>query len=545
MFPAMKLGRAISLSIATVAALPQSIYADQPVYLSLNDYYAYSEGEGDEVTTRAVESTEVGSPQQGYVAPQVVPENFAYAPVAQPAVVAAEKPAKPKKKEDLQAAMKDAYKGVFYANNFSYLDDPSYDGPMFFGDSLKGMANGKLDIGGEYRTRFHHENNHRGLGLTGLDDEFWLTRLRLFTNYRITKNIRFYGEYLYADSAGESLAPRPIEENRGEAQNLFVDFKLIDNGSSKVTARVGRQELLLGAQRLVSPLDWANTRRTFDGYRMTYGSSDIDLDLFYTNPVARVAATGGTNRWDSADDNQQFYGAYATRKGLEIGSIDAYYLGYDNQTANFSYHTIGSRLAGSGDFFLYELEGGVQFGSNGNGTGHGAGFMTAGLGHKMTVGSGAKKWTPTLWAWYDYASGGDATFVAPGDDGFHHYFPLAHKYNGFMDLFGRRNLNDVNLQFISPIGSRVNFLLWYHYFFLDQATTPYSVVMTPFNAANTAGSKDLGHEIDTLFTINLNPRNSLLIGYSFFNSGDYYRTTTGVPTSADADFFYCQYQSQF
>jgi hypothetical protein len=29
--------------------------------------------------------------------------------------------------------------------------------------------------------------------------------------------------------------------------------------------RVGRQELLYGSQRLISTLDWANTRRTFQG----------------------------------------------------------------------------------------------------------------------------------------------------------------------------------------------------------------------------------------------------------------------------------------
>lgn len=515
------------------ACLPASSFADEPfeTYFSdsapdLNDAQQENAKDIGVSTTSTNVSEPVGS--------------YSFAPC-----VACEQVAAGKTKDDLSAAMKGAYKGVFYANSFAYLNSPLFDGPYFVGDSFKGINDGKLDVGGEFRSRFHHENNHRGLGLTGNDDEFWLTRLRLFTSYRLSDNIRFFGEYLYADSAGESNNPRPIEENRGEAQNLFFDVKLLDSGSSKLTARLGRQELLLGAQRLVSPLDWANTRRTFDGYRMTYSSSDVDLDLFYTNPVSRVAATAGVNQWDSSDNNQHFYGAYASRKGLDIGLVDAYYIGYDNENTSFSYHTIGSRLAGAGDVFLYELEGGVQFGSNSNASNHGAGFFTAGLGRKMDLSPNGRTWTPTLWAWYDWASGGDPNFVATGDDGFHHAFPLAHKYNGFMDLFGRRNLNDVNLQFISPIGNRVNFLLWYHYFFLDKATTPYSVVMSPFNAGNAAGSKDLGHEIDAIFNINLNPRNNVLLGYSFFNSGEYYNTTAGVPTNADADFFYFQYQSRF
>ncbi len=73
--------------------------------------------------------------------------------------------------------MKSAYKGVFYANDFSYLSDPAYDGPYFVGDSLKGLLDKKLDLGGEYRSRYHHENNHRGYGVTGQDDQFWLTAL--------------------------------------------------------------------------------------------------------------------------------------------------------------------------------------------------------------------------------------------------------------------------------------------------------------------------------------------------------------------------------
>ncbi len=497
----------------------------------------------------AVADTETSASDQE-PAPTVTEAPQPAAPAAEPEVWSASTCycacADKKKTEDLAAAMRGAYKGLFFANDFRYLDDRLYDGPYYLGDQFKGIADGKIDIGGEYRSRYHHENNHRGLGLTGVDDEFWLSRVRLFANYRINDYVRFYGEYLYADSGGETFNPRPIEENRGDAQNLFFDVKLLEGESGQLSARLGRQELLLGAQRLVSPLDWANTRRTFDGYRLTYKSSDWDVDGFYTNPVARVAATAGSNQWDSANTNQHFYGTYMTRKGLDVGQLDTYYLGFDDETLNFSYHTIGGRVAGKGDEFLYELEGGVQFGQNSNNSEHGAGFMTAGIGRQLNLCVvGGKEWKPTIWGWYDWASGGNGNFVATGDNGFHHLFPLAHKYNGLMDLFGRRNLNDVNFQFITPIGKKVNFLLWYHYFFLDQATTPYNVTMAPFNAANAAGDRELGHEIDLLFTVNVNPRHNVLLGYSFFNAGDYYDTTAGVPTNADADFLYMQYQTRF
>jgi hypothetical protein len=444
------------------------------------------------------------------------------------------------KKEAAMAKMKGAYKGLFFKNDFSYLNDKCYDGPSHIGDSLKGLYGGKLDIGGEARVRFHSENNHRGLGLTGIDDEFFLTRYRLFSNLRINDYFRVYGEYLYADSSSgsnESFLFRPIEVNRGEIQNLFLETQLTDN----LSVRVGRQELLFGAQRLVSPLDWANTRRTFQGVSGTYQGDDWAVDGFFTNPVTRSNAT--RSQVDDANEDIDFFGVYATNSKTKLGTVEAYYLGLVNDVADFDFHTVGSRISGKSEGgVLYDFEAASQFGTNSDGSDHGAGFVAAGLGRQVNLGD----WKPTIWGWYDYASGADSAPFSAGDDGFNHLFPLAHKYNGFMDLFGRRNLHDINVQFITPfISPKVKLIVWAHHFFLDEATTPYNVTLSPFNAANAAGDRELGQEVDVLFNINLDARNSMLIGYSHFNAGEYYETTAGVPTDADADFFYMQYQTRF
>ncbi|WP_436717704.1 alginate export family protein [Roseiconus lacunae] len=446
------------------------------------------------------------------------------------------------KKDAAMAGMKGAYKGVFYANDFSYLNDPCYDGPSFFGDSLKGMWGGKLDVGGEARARFHHENNHRGLGLTGNDDNFFLTRYRMFANMRVNEYFRIYGEYLYADSGGETFNNRPIEENRGEIQNLFLDTRLTDD----LSVRIGRQELLFGDQRLISPLDWANTRRTFQGVRGTYQGCDWTVDGFFVNPVNRNFAN--ESKIDDANEDVDFYGVYLSNPSTPYGSVDYYYLGLNNQVLDFDYHTIGSRWSGTvGKGWLYSYEGGTQFGSNSPGFGdHSANFFTGGLGRQLNLCTSCGPWKPTVWAWYDWASGDDDVPAARGDDGFDHLFPLAHKYLGLMDLFGRRNIHDLNFQFITPIlGDKVKLLLWYHNFWLDELTTPYNVTMAPFNANNAAGDRELGQEIDVVVTATINPRMNVQVGYSHFNTGDYYRTTAGVPTADDADFFWTQWQWRF
>ncbi|MCM2373148.1 alginate export family protein [Aporhodopirellula aestuarii] len=448
-----------------------------------------------------------------------------------------------KKQEAATAKMKAAYAGVFYANNFSYLNDPYYNGPTYFSDNFKNLSTpfGRLDLGGETRYRYHNERNHRGVGITGRDDNFWLSRTRLYADWDVCDDIRVYGEILNAESMGETFAPRPIEEQDADILNLFVDVKLYDGDHGKLITRVGRQELLFGAQRTVSPLDWANTRRTFEGIRGIYQNGDTSIDAFWTGyvPVQPDDA-------DEADYDIQFYGAYATRKNTVLGNVDAYWLGSDDRNVGYSYQTTGSRISGkTNGGMLYEFEGAYQFGENETPDDHSAGFITAGLGRKIET----KHLSPTVWLYYDWASGEeDFNEVGRADGGYDHLYPLAHKYNGFMDLFGRRNLHDFNVLSVTPLHKKVSLILWYHYFRLDQATTPYSVVMTPYNTTTAAASKDLGSEIDVLFNINLNPRNNVLFGYSHFAGGDYYKTTT-PPTMLngdfDADFFYFQYTTRY
>jgi hypothetical protein len=155
---------------------------------------------------------------------------------------------KKKKQADLKKAAAGAYKGVFYDNDFRYVLDPEYQGHEL-GDVLERQPLGShttLDLGGQYRFRLHDEQNFRGLGLTGLDDDFLLQRTRLFANLEFTERMRVFAEFLDAVSQHEELAPRLVEENRATMQNLFVDAVLLDHDLGKLTARAGRQELLLG-----------------------------------------------------------------------------------------------------------------------------------------------------------------------------------------------------------------------------------------------------------------------------------------------------------
>lgn len=456
--------------------------------------------------------------------------------------------------EAVKKAAATAYKDPFYNNDFDYLCDPCYDG-WNVGEHFKRMGFADLmavDVGGQYRLRQHSERGIRNtatvpnaLGLTGVDDDFLLHRTRLYVNLELGSRVRFYGEMLDAVSNYEDHRPRLIEENRTEMQNLFLDLVVLDPEAwrGKLTARIGRQELLYGSQRLISPLDWANTRRTFEGGKLIWQSENWDVDGFWVRPMRRV---GHVKDLDPPDLDRQLYGVFSTYKGLQRDKVDAYWLADDNDLVGFRYDTLGGRYYGGYDAWLYELEGGYQFGSNANDSDHSAGFFTLGGGRKCDC----VRWQPTLWLFYDWASGQGTVRGADGKStgtGFNHYEPLGHKYLGFMDLYARSNIESMNAQLTLRPHEKLTLLAWYYYFWLqDRSDVPYNVDMTPFAglSSNPTGRRDLGHEIDLTATYLFTPRLSLLLGYSHFFSGRFYDTPE-VPYRGDADFFYTQVALDF
>lgn len=443
------------------------------------------------------------------------------------------------KKKAKKPAGAESYKPVFYNNDFSYICDPCSN-ECYIGDSLKRMALGDsatLDLGGQYRARQQHEHNMRGLGLTGISDDFLLNRTRLFANLEVGSRFRAYAEYIDAVSFYERHNPRPIDENRSDMLNLFGDLKLYDGNSGDVWARVGRQELLYGEQRVISPLDWANTRRTFDGAKLFYKGEKWDIDAFWTRPVYP-----NKTQFDSPDESQEFGGIYTTYKGAENSTIDLYYLRFLEQSGTpFEFDTLGFRVKGAKNNWMWDVECDLQLGDYG-GADHVAGAWTTGFGRQISD----EGWKPAVWVYYDWASGDET----PGN-GYNHLFPLSHKYLGFMDFYGRRNIEDFNILATVDPTDKVRLLAWWHLFNLqDGDDVPASVAMTqsPTPPGNLVpgGDQYLGQELDLMAEWNFAPRQALVLGYSHYFTGDWYSTNPSAGLfDGDADFLWTQYHFNF
>ena len=427
-----------------------------------------------------------------------------------------------------------SHKTLFFTNNFDYLKDEGYSGNCL-GDQLKGHKVGQcgnLDVGGQIRFRYHSESGMgQRAGFTRFqdtDNDFVLSRLRLYGDWKANDRFRFYIEGIYANvlTANSEYVPRVIDQNFGDLLNLFADVKLFDD----TIVRIGRQEMLYGAQRLISPLDWANTRRTFDGVRLITKTDDVRIDAFYTQAIRPIA-----NDFDTPNEDLDFFGTYLTYKGWENKTLDLYALGLNNndgptQTENFV--TYGSRFQGSTKSkVLYESEGMIQTGRNDvTGQDITAYAWTTGLGYQIP--GLCRK--PTLWGFYDFASGD-----GPGgaDNGFNDLFPLGHKYLGFIDAVQRNNIESANLRLTMEPSKKLSLLFWYYNFQADEpASNVLSFGGTPAQDPN---ASKFGNELDILATYNVGPRSSILGGYSHLWRG------TKILGDTDADFFYMQWQTNF
>jgi hypothetical protein len=428
----------------------------------------------------------------------------------------------------------------FFDADFRYLDDPNTP-PADLSDRLKRVHLGDnwlFSTGGQFWNRYMNESNSR---LTRQSNDYDLFRVRMYGDLWYKDVFRVYVEGIYADAFNENLAPLPIDRNRGDFQNLFIDLKVGEIGGEPVYVRTGRQELLFGSQRLISPLDWANTRRTFEGVRAFRQSETFDIDAFWVRPVVP-----NPTRMDSWDDKQDFAGAWATFKPKKGTTVDLYYMYLSNTNvvtqvglprSPLAIHTFGSRYAGDVDnTFLWDFEGAMQLGEQTH-KNVVAGMYSGGLGYHAKV-----AWDPTFWITYDYASG----TTNPNGSTLHTFnqlFPFGHYYFGWTDLIGRQNIDDLNCALYLYPEKWLTTWLQFHWFALDQAKDAlYNTSGAAYRRDPTGqAGRDVGRELDVIFNFHLTKRSDLLTSYGYLWGGNFLRNTSGPNAAVNASVYSLMY----
>lgn len=426
----------------------------------------------------------------------------------------------------------------FDSNNFSYLDDPKNTEVDFF-DCLKRMRFGDnwlFVTGGDFRYRFE---NHYNARLTETNNEFDLTRVRTYGDLWYRDDLRFYAEFIGAWSSPQNLPFLPTDRNDADFLNLFVDLKLADLNGKPAYIRVGRQELLFGSQRMISPLEWGNTRRTFQGVRGFRQTENWDIDLFWVQPVIPNPGI-----LDSVDNNQNFAGVWATHRPQKGHAIDFYYLLRDITAAatvlgiplgNTTRNTVGARYVGNVENFLFDFEGAMQLGSQ-SGRDVIAGMATVGAGYNFKE----APLCPTFWAYYDFASGGNPTSGTTHT--FNQHFPFGHFYLGWVDQVGRQNIHDLNLHlYLYPTKWLTSWLQFHSFWLANKNDALYNAAGLPIRWDPTGRSgSHVGEELDLVFNFHLTKHLDVLAGYSYLWGGEFLRNTASPTNAVNTSFFFLQ-----
>ena len=433
------------------------------------------------------------------------------------------------------------YGQPFFDTDWRYLDDPKTP-PADVLDEIKRTRLGEhwlLTTGGSAWWRSMSETNSR---LTQADNTYSLPRIRSYADLWYEDKFRFYIEGIFADSIGHDLAPLAIDRNRADFLNLFAEASLGTWGDQQVSVRLGRQELLFGSQRLITSLEWANTRRTFQGGRLLSSGEQWDYDLFWVQPVVQ-----NPSQLDSVDNNQNFAGAWATYKPKKGTTADFYYLMLDNTNnvtqqgitrAPFTTHTLGTRFAGDLDNkLLWDFEAAMQLGRNGSDD-IVAGMATAGIGYHFA----GVAWNPTVWAYYDYASG-DGSPNSGLRQTFNPQFPFGHLYLGWTDLVGRQNVHDVNAHLYLYPAHWLTVWTQYHYLQLARANDAlYNPAGVAYRRDPTGNAgRQVGHEVDVVANAHISKRGDVMLGYSQLIGGSFLKNTSGPNASANASVFFAQF----
>lgn len=428
----------------------------------------------------------------------------------------------------------------FFNADFRYLDDPKNTHHDFF-DPIKRVHLGEnwlFSTGGQVWNRSVQEGNSR---LTEVENTYDLFRMRAYGDLWYQDKFRLYAEFISAHNVNYDLAPLPIDVNRADFQNLFIDVKMGEYEGKPIYVRVGRQEMLFGSQRLVSTLDWANTRRTFQGVSVFRQGENWDATAFWVQPVIPDAS-----KLDSVDDKQHFAGTWLTHRPEKGQAVDLYYLFLDNSNtvsqqgidrAPFNVHTLGTRYSGDKCHFLWDGELALQLGERGNESII-AGMATAGAGYHFEN----LPMNPTFWLYYDYASG-DSSPNSGNYTTFNQLFPFGHYYLGWADLVGRQNIQDLNAHLYLYPTNWVTLWFQYHHFWLaesEDALYNAAGVATRRSPTGAAG-RDVGNEIDIVANFHLTKHSEIMVGYSKLFGGGFLENTAGPNKAVDSDLLFMIY----
>jgi len=380
-----------------------------------------------------------------------------------------------------------------------------------------------LTVGAQYRFRFE---NRTGTGFReNSSDNYGLGRLLVDVGIKPSSHLEFHFQGQDARAPGKKNA-NGVFRDPFDVRQAWVQIGATEKGW--IRARVGRQELKYGSQRLVGPLDWLNTARQFDAVKVNIGEKDLNVDFFASSVV--VIDPGDFNKHR---DGNNLHGAYANLSRFGGGgTLETYALWKTTTVVIGSGGRAGDAdLLTTGFHYKRQVDGGFDLETElATQTGTFARDDISAWGTYGILGYTPAGMTlsPRFSVEYQYASGDDD----PNDSTmgtFDQLFPTGHLYQGTADRIGWRNISDVRagMQF-KPHPKLASSIDYFSFWLANRNDGLYAVNGRLSVAAPEGGAQNshVGQEIDWTFVWKPAPHVALGGGLGYFASGQFLKETS-------------------
>lgn len=381
-----------------------------------------------------------------------------------------------------------------------------------------------LSFGGEYRARL--EGFSGGGFRSGNSDAYLLNRVRLNMKLAPASWMKFTFQAQDARVLGRNAGAVPPYKDSIDLRMAYVE--LGDVEKKTFAAKVGRQELVFGEQRLVGHVSWLNTARTFDAVMGSFHHGNIRVDAFAASVVN--IRDGEFNRHRDGDNFHGIYGKID--KIVPKGLLEPYVFWrlapgvrgeLSTTLGKTSFFTPGFRFVGLlPRGFDYSVEMALQSGTRA------ADDVGAWAGHwRLGYTLASAKWKPRLIGEYQYATGDkDPRDGRKGT--FDQLYPTPHDKIGLADQVGWRNVSAMRLGMELKATKKLTLTPNYHNIWLaSRRDALYSVagVAVARSIDGTAGTH-VGNEFDIQAVYALNKIVNLAGGYAYLWSGEFLKKTT-------------------
>ncbi|MFC2468556.1 MAG: alginate export family protein, partial [Capnocytophaga endodontalis] len=367
-------------------------------------------------------------------------------------------------------------------------------------------------------------------------------RTRLNFDYKHTDRLHLYISLQNVNVWGQAQQIQAVDRTGGMSVfEAYAEFPLVNT----LSAKVGRQMIVLDDDRIFGSLDWHPAGRSHDAVNLNWTPSEkLTLRGFFaynqsgstTTPTLNVNTPSGQNFTPGLGQDYQHLQAlhahYSISEAHQLSLLFAN-LGYrTDDSADQNMQTFGAHYTGKSNQLSYGASAYLQTGKNATGAEKSAYMFAVNAGYKFSPIFG-------LTAGVDYLSGNASDDTSGKDKKFNPFSGTNHKFYGFMDYYyvgapGSKAAPSAGL--LNPYltanvrtGEKSNLSATFHYF-------------APAAKFEVGGKKhsSYGSEIDLVYNLKVQPFIGLQVGYSTYFANDGTKALKGTANQRGyQDWFWC------